>query len=422
MTKTLLRNLTLAATASLALPGWAAEPGAALKLSTRSAQAEKLVRESIRRIECLQFGPQVQEPARKAAELDPGFAWAHYLVAVSTFPAEQGQAEFDQALELVRKASPGEQRYLAAAALNRQQKPAEALQAFERIVADFPAERMAWMMVGQLASAQGQTGRARQAFQKALALDGSTPRVHTFLGNLDLVEDHPAQARASFEKALALAPADNAPVGAYYSVALSYLYESQPDPALRTFDKLLAEYRKNNQNAAFPEVFIWNSMARVNLENGQAETALVDYQKGFESVPGSNLDEQQKQIWLGRLHHGRARTLARLGRPEEAWKEAEIVREMIEKGGQDGQQFRPAYHYLAGYLKLEAGDLKAALEHLKQADPDNDFHRLLLARAYERTGDKAAAQKLWQEIVSSRAPSLERALAYPEARRKLAVS
>ncbi len=131
MTKTLLRSLTLAAAAGLALPGLAAESGAALKLTTRSAEAEKLVREAVKRIESLQFGAQIQEPARKAVELDPDFAWAHYVVAVSTFPAEQGQAEFDKALELVKKASPGEQRYLAAATLNRQQKPAEALAAFE---------------------------------------------------------------------------------------------------------------------------------------------------------------------------------------------------------------------------------------------------------------------------------------------------
>lgn len=420
MSKTLVRSLTLAALAGLALPVAAGGSGAALKLTTRSAEAEKLVRESVRRIESLQFGAQVQEPARRAAELDPQFAWAHYLVAVSSFSAEQGQPAFDKALELVKKASPGEQRYLAAAALNRQQKPAESLQAFEKLVADYPGERMAWMMVGQLAMAQGQLERARQAYEKAAALDGSTPRVHTFLGNLDLLEDRPVQARARFEKALSLAPAGNAPVGAYYSVALSHLYEGQPEQALRVLDTLLAEYRKNNQNAAFPEVFIWNSMARVNLENGHPEKALEAYQKGFESVPGSSIDDQQKQIWLGRLHHGRARTLARLGRHEEAWREAEVVRAMIEKGGKDGEQFQPAYHYLAGYLKLEAGDLPAALEHLKQASPDDDFHRLLLARTYERTGDRPAAQKLYREIVASRAPTLERALAYPEARRKLA--
>ena len=92
---------------------------------------------------------------------------------------------------------------------------------------------------------------------------------------------------------------------------------------------------------------------------------------------------------------------------------------MIEEGGEAGKQFLPAYHYLAGYLKLEAGDARAAVEELKQADPQNPFHTLLLARASEKIGDHDGARKAYQAILDSKQNGLERALAYPEARRKL---
>ena len=92
---------------------------------------------------------------------------------------------------------------------------------------------------------------------------------------------------------------------------------------------------------------------------------------------------------------------------------------MIDDGGEPGKQFLPAYHYLAGYLKLEAGDAKAAVEELKQADPQNPFHSLLLARACEKVGDKEGARKAYQAILDSKQNGLERALAYPEAKRKL---
>jgi tetratricopeptide (TPR) repeat protein len=109
-----------------------------------------------------------------------------------------------------------------------------------------------------------------------------------------------------------------------------------------------------------------------------------------------------------------------MGKKEEAWGEAEIVRKMIAEGGEEGKQFVPAYHYLAGYLKLEAGENEAALEHLKEALPEHDdFRTLLLARAYERLGDKENARKAYQEIVESKQNTLERALAYPEAKKKL---
>ena len=141
-------------------------------------------------------------------------------------------------------------------------------------------------------------------------------------------------------------------------------------------------------------MFIWNSIARLHLEYGKAEDAMKAYQKGYDTIPGSNLDEMQKKIWLG-------------------------IKKMIEDGGKDGEQFWPAYHYLAGYLKLEAGDYAKAVEELKQTDLTDPFHKLLLARAYEKSGDGVSAQKMYKEITEFNQLTLERALAYPEAKKKL---
>src|SRR5262249_24648074 len=157
--------------------------------------------------------------------------------------------------------------------------------------------------------------------------------------------------------------------------------------------------------------FIWNSIARINLENGRYAEAMKAYERGYESVPGSGLDDTQKKIWLGRFEHGRARTLARMGRMDEAWTEAQKVRKAIDEGGDQAKQFEPAWNYLAGYLKLEAGDPKAAVEYLTKSNPQDPFHRLLLARAYERLGDTANAKKAYQEVVDSTTNNLERALA-----------
>ena len=47
------------------------------------------------------------------------------------------------------------------------------------------------------------------------------------------------------------------------------------------------------------------------------------------------------------------------------------------------------------------------------------FQKLLLARAYEKSGDKTSAKKAYAEVVASTAQGLDRALAYPEARKRL---
>ncbi len=192
------------------------------------------------------------------------------------------------------------------------------------------------------------------------------------------------------------------------------------DPAVAALQTFLAEYKDSGAAQGFPEVFIWNSIARINLENGRLDEAMKAYEKGYESVPGSSLPEDQKQVWLGRLQHGKCRVLAKMGKHEEAWAEAQKVKKMIDDGGEAGKQYVPAWHYLAGYLKLEAGDSDAAIEELKQANADDPFHQLLLARAYEKKGARAEAQKAYRAVVDSQQNGLERALAFPEAKKKLA--
>ncbi len=71
-----------------------------------------------------------------------------------------------------------------------------------------------------------------------------------------------------------------------------------------------------------------------------------------------------------------------------------------------------------GVLPGWGGGVKV-IEHLKQADQNDLFHKLLLARAYDKSGDAASAQKLYKEIVESKQINLERALAVPEAKKKL---
>jgi tetratricopeptide (TPR) repeat protein len=404
---------------TLGAGAYAAEPKA-ITFTTKSEEARAQVREAIRRVESFAPPAQIQEPAQKALKADPDFAWAEYLVGVSTFPQAQAKPHHDKALELVKKASPGEQKYLEAVALNRAQKPAEALAAFEALRAEFPDERMVHMMIGQLSIGQGKLDQANASFEKAIALDGSTARAYALIGNVYILNGDYAKAREALQSALAKKADGIAPGGVYFPLALSHVYEGNPDGALTTMRTFLDEYKKTGADAQFPEVFIWNAMARVNLENGRLEEAMRCYQKGYESVPGSTLSETEKKVWLGRLHHGTGRTLARMGKHKEAWAEADIIKKMIDEGGEEGKEYVPSYHYLAGYLKLEAGEYAAAIEHLKQAHLDDPFHKLLLARAYEKSGDKANARKVYEEITAFRTNNLERALSYPEAKKKLA--
>ena len=391
---------------------------------TESAEAAAKILELQRRIENLRFGPANLELANAAIAADPGFALAWFYKAGSQFPPDM--EALDKAVELAGRAPDSHRRYIELqAATFRDPSTAPNVAAIEplsKLAEEYPGERLLFVFIGQYQQMDGRTADARRSFERALALDSSTPRVHALLASTLILDGDYARARAALEGALGRVPADAAPANIRYQVAFTHLYEGNVDAALDSLTTFAGEYEKAGRPFGLPEVFIWNSIARINLENGRLEAAMKAYERGYESVPSSNLDETQKKIWHGRLLHGQSRTLARMGRHEEAWKNVVAIRQMIDAAGKEGEQFEHAYHYVAGYCKLEAGDTRAAIEHLEKADPNDPFHRLLLARAYEKAGQEAQARKAYEEVVASTTNNIERALSYPEARRKLSAS
>jgi tetratricopeptide (TPR) repeat protein len=395
--------------------------GKKIEFTTNSKEAKDCVAQIVNRIETFQFGPEVNALAKKSVDADPNFAFGYYLLGTTAATPDDVKKYSEKAAELAKSASDGERRYIEAVLLTRAQKPAEALTMFLDLAKQYPDDRMVQMLLGQVYTNLGKLDEANASFERAIKLDGSTPRVYTFLGNNEVLKGNYSKAREFFNTSLAKQVKGSAPFGPNYGLAFVHIYQGDIKSAVKTLEAYAAEYQTSTQQQNFPAVFIWNSIARLHLEYGKADDAMKAYEKGYTTIPGSNLDETQKKIWLGRLHHGKARTLAKMGKRDEAWKEAELIKKMIEDGGKEGEQFWPAYHYLAGYLKLEAGDYAKAVEELKQTDLTDPFHKLLLARAYEKSGDSANAQKLYKEITQFNQLTLERALSYPEAKKKLKV-
>ncbi len=389
--------------------------------TTKSAEAKQGLAELQQRIENFQFGPANAELAQKIVAADPAFAMGVYYLSAVT-PPPGNETHLAKAVELAKEASEGERRFIDAMKIARANQGAQvkdAIPLLEQLGADYPGERLVQVILGQVYQGQNEPEKARAAFERAREIGPDSARVRAFLANDDLIKGNYDKARAAFLDVEKTLPKGAAPFAVRYGLAFSYLYEGQVDPALTALKTYLAEYKDSGSAQGFPEVFIWNSIARINLENGRLDAAMQAYEKGYESVPGSSLPEDQKQVWLGRLRHGRCRTLAKMGKHQEAWSEAQKVKQMIDEGGEPAKQYVPAWHYLAGYLKLEAGDYKTAIEELKQADANDPFQQLLLARAYEKSGAKEEARQTYAKVVDSRQNGIERALAYPEAKKKL---
>jgi tetratricopeptide (TPR) repeat protein len=406
------------------VPSTAAETAGRLPLGSSSKDAQAAVAQAIALLEQNAPGDRYREAAQKALAADPDFALAQLLVGLSYPAGEDGRkTAMEKAQALAAKAPSGMQQFIAASLTADRDK---AIAAFEDLDKTYD-DPLISIRLGQLyferytrgKAQEGDLAKSHRVLEAGIAVEPKSARARIALGNTLLLEGDYAKARASFSSALPLIAAGVAPGGVRYGTAMSYVYEGKSQLAIEALEPYVDEYR-NAPTMSFPEVFVHNSIARIYLESGDPKHALEHYEMGFEAVKNSTtMPEADKRVWMGRLHHGRGRSLARMGKHKEAWAEADIVKKMIDEGGEEGKQYIPAYHYLAGYLKLEAGEIDAALEHLKQANPDDPFHKLLLARAYEKAGEKEKARATYQEIVDYKVNSLERALAYPEAKKKL---
>jgi tetratricopeptide (TPR) repeat protein len=419
-----IRVVCAVAAVGLMAAAASADPaGRRFEWTTSSAEAKQMLKDLQLRVENFQGGgAQSQEMAKKVVAADPNFALGQYYLSVFTTDPDEAFKQYEKARELAKKASDGERRFIEAmyhVRVNRGLEFAKSIEPMEAVAKDYPGERLVWMILGQLYAGDNQAEKARVAFEKAQAIGPRTARAEAFLAGNDLLKGRYAKARASYESVEKNLPKGSVPFAIRFGVTFSHLYEGNVDAALQSLQTYLAEYKAGGLDQQFPEVFIYNAMARINLENGRLDEAMKSYEKGYESVPASKLNEEDKKTWYGRLRHGKARVLAKMGKHQEAWAEAEAVKQMIEQGGEPAKQYWPAYHYLAGYVKLEAGDYAKAVEHLKQADQKNPFDVLLLARALEKAGQKDEAKKAYQQVVDSEWAGIERPLSYPEAKRKL---
>lgn len=395
--------------------------GRRFEYKSESAEARKLLFELQGRIENFQFGAANVELAKRIVALDPTFAMGQYYLSAVT-PGPDAEKEYLKARELAKKAPEGDRRFIEAvyyARVNQGVDFEKAIEPIEQVANDFPGERFVHIILGQILNGDGQGEKARAAFEKARAIGPRSARVESFLAGNDLLKEQYGKARATYVEVEKSLPKGAVPFAIRFGVTFSHLYEGNVDAALDSLRTYLAEYKANGLDQQFPEVFIWNAMARINLENGRLDEAMKAYEKGYESIPGSSLDEIQKKAWLGRLLHGKARTLARMGKHEQAWAEVATIKKMIEEGGEEAKQYWPAYHYVAGYAKLEAGEFAKAAEHLEQADRNDPFQTLLLARAYEKLGHKDKAKEAYRRVIESQSAGIERPLAYPEAKRKI---
>jgi tetratricopeptide (TPR) repeat protein len=264
-------------------------------------------------------------------------------------------------------------------------------------------------------NSEGQQDRAIALYREAIQRAPDAYDAHYGLGiALDLA-GREREARDEFARAIERAPQESKNQ-ALSAMAVSYAFSGDAKGSSafyrQVYDRQTAD--ENYQGAAETA----NALGRVYLESGDFDNAFKWYQTGYETARRQrDLDAAAIDLWDMRWAHAQARIAARRSNSDEARRQLETVKRILDKGTNQDEQIQ--YPYLAGYVALYSKQPKEAIANLQQANQQDPFILSLLAQAYEKVHDAAAAQETYAKVMTSNAHSINNAFARAVAKKKL---
>lgn len=225
------------------------------------------------------------------------------------------------------------------------------------------------------------------------------------------------EARKYFATATEAADTPEGKARAKRAMAISYGFEGNCSKTVE-YEQQVIEFYASKKDF-FQQGEIADEAARVCLDSGDLDTAYKWYKTGHNTGLGEpDIKPARRDLWDFRWEHAQARIAARRGQQAEAQKHVAAAKAILDKGTIPEQaQFFP---YLKGYVAFYAGDYKAALEELKQANQNDPFIQCMMGQTYEKLGDKERAADCYRKALTATFHSPPAAYAVPFARKKLA--
>jgi tetratricopeptide (TPR) repeat protein len=266
--------------------------------------------------------------------------------------------------------------------LIRDGKPEEALALYRQTLKDTPNSIPAEIAAGSVLDLMGKGEEARKYF--AMAMVGA-----------DTPEGKTAAKRA---------------------IAMSYAFEGNCKETVE-YEQQVFDFYGNAKNF-FQQGEIADEAARVCLDSGDLDAAAKWYKIGHDTgLKEPDLKPARQDLWNFRWEHAQARIASRRGDKAEAQKHVAAAKAILDKGAIPEQA--PFFPALKGYVAFYAGDYKAALEELKQANQNDPFIQCLLGQAYEKSGDKEKALEYYRKASLAASHNPAAAYAVPFSKKKL---
>jgi len=234
-------------------------------------------------------------------------------------------------------------------------------------------------------------------------------------GVLDLM-GRGEEARKYFAKAIEVADTPEGKASAKRATAMSYAFEGNCSKTIEYEQEVFDFYASANN--FFQQGEIADEAARVCIDSGDLDAAYKWYKTGHDvGLKEPDIKPARQDLWNFRWEHAQARIAARRGDQAEAQKHVAAAKAILDKGAIPEQAV--FFPYLKGYVAFYAGDYKAALEQLQQANQNDPFIQCMTGQTYEKLGEKDKAMEYYRKASMAGSHNPPAAYAVPFAKKKL---
>jgi tetratricopeptide (TPR) repeat protein len=280
---------------------------------------------------------------------------------------------------------------------------------------------------GQQLMRDGKFDDALALYRKTLESSPNSLQANIAAGSvLDLMGKN-EEARKYFQHAIDTADTPEHKAQAQRAMAISYAFEGDCSKTLEYEAKVIeyfAGIKNFNQQGE-----IYDEGARVcldssdDLRNRYPADRIGDAASWYSSGHETGLQEpdikpSRVDLWNFRWEHAQARIAARRGKQDEAQKHVAAANAILDIGTLPEQAV--FLFYLKGYVAFYAGDYKSSVDEFLQANQNDPFIQLMLARSYEKLGDKDKALDFYRKAAAAISHNPTAAYAVPYAKKKLA--
>ncbi len=278
-----LLALKLSAHLGAALPDADAQRGLAARM-TNNLDAYRYYSLALEQAQMFQF-PEAIALLEKAVALDPQFALAHarigYVYAVKQGQGERAQPYLEKALQVGERLSERDRLYIMAWMANARRDPAQAIQTYRQLLAQYPQEVEGYQRLGWLLIQQGQRDEALQVLRQGAVIDPEWRDLYNALGEVYLHAGQQADAQAAYERYVQLAPNDP---NAYDSLANMQQWFGRYDKAEELYQRALALNPESMVAILhLGHTYFWQGRYRAALEQYRrvSEVAPNAWQRGY---------------------------------------------------------------------------------------------------------------------------------------------